>query len=482
VSVRVRFAPSPTGFLHVGGARTAIFNWLYAKHHGGAFVLRVEDTDAQRSSEELVRAILDGMAWLGLHADEPTVFQTANRPQHVADASRLLAAGKAYRCFCPAETLAAERAAAEKTGGGYVYGRRCLAIPRGESDARATRGEPFVVRLEVPEGVVAWDDAIHGPTSFESAVIEDLILLRSDGTPTYNLSVVSDDVAMRITHVIRGDDHISNTPKQILIYNGLGRTPPVFAHLPLIFGTDKKRLSKRHGATSVLQYREAGFLPDALFNFLALMGWSPSDERQKMTRAELVDAFDLGGVGRSGAVFDAAKLEWLNGLYVAELSPDAFELAARHALQTAALWDEAFAGARRDWFGRVLALIQPRTKTLTSIPVEGRFFFDRSDELDYDRDGVKKHLGADSILGSLRALADRWEVLPEWTEGALESTLRELAETSGLPGGRLIHPVRLAVTGRSASPGLFEVVALLGKERTLARIARLLDRRSAGLL
>jgi glutamyl-tRNA synthetase len=482
VSIRVRFAPSPTGFLHVGGARTAIFNWLYARHHGGAFVLRIEDTDAMRSSEEVVRAILDGMSWLGMSSDEPPVVQTANRPRHVADASRLLAAGKAYRCFCSAETLAAERAAAEKAGGGYVYARRCLGIPREDSDARAAAGEPFVVRLEVPSGVIGWDDAIHGPTSFDSAVIEDLILLRSDGTPTYNLSVVSDDVAMKITHVIRGDDHISNTPKQILIYDGLGRTVPVFAHLPLIFGTDKKRLSKRHGATSVLEYREAGFLPDAIFNFLALLGWNPGDERQKMSREELIDAFDLDGVGRSGAVFDAAKLEWLNGLYVAALPPDEFAAAARAALQAAGLWDEAYAGARRDWFRRVLAMLQPRTKTLASVPDEGRFFFDPSDELDYDRDGARKHLGDEAILDALRVLTDRWKALPEWSEDALESTLRTLAEEKGLAGGKLIHPVRLAVTGRTASPGLFEVVALLGEDRTLARLARLMDRRSAGLL
>jgi glutamyl-tRNA synthetase len=482
VSVRVRFAPSPTGFLHLGGARTAIFNWLFARRHGGVFVLRIEDTDAQRSSDEVVRAILDGMAWLGMTPDEGPFFQTGNRAQHVADASRLLAAGKAYRCFCEAAALTAEREAAEKAGGGYMYPRRCLAIPRAESDARAAEGRPFVVRLQVPSGVTAWDDGVHGPTSFPNDVLEDLILLRTDGTPTYNLSVVSDDIAMRITHVIRGDDHISNTPKQLLIYHGLGQTPPAFTHLPLIFGTDKKRLSKRHGATSVLDYREAGFLAEALFNFLALLGWNPGDERQKMTREELIGAFDLAGVGKSGAVFDAAKLEWLNGLYIAELPRDRFVALARETLRSAGLWDDAYEGTRRDWFLRVLALIQPRAKTLASIPVEGRFFFSPTDELDYDTEGVRKHLGSDAIAPALRALSARWSALTPWEEATLESELRLVAETSGLSGGKLIHPVRLAVTGRTASPGLFEVVALLGKERTLGRIARLLDRHSAGLL
>ncbi len=482
MSVRVRFAPSPTGFLHVGGARTAIFNWLYARRRGGVFVLRIEDTDAQRSSDDVVRAILEGMAWLGMASDEGPFFQTRNRAQHVADAMRLLASGKAYRCFCAAETLRAEREAAEKAGGGYVYGRRCLAIPRAESDAAASAGVPFVVRLKVPQGVTVWDDGVHGKTSFPNEVIEDLILLRTDGTPTYNLSVVSDDVAMRITHVIRGDDHISNTPKQILIYDGLGTTPPVFAHLPLIFGTDKRRLSKRHGATSVLDYRASGFLPAALFNFLALLGWNPGDERQKMSRDELIAAFDLDGVGKSGAVFDATKLEWLNGSYVAELPREEFAAAAADALQTAGLWDDSYFGSRRDWFDQVLALLQPRTKTLTALPFEGRFFFDPSDALEYDRAGVTKHLGADATIAALRALSVLWAALPEWTTEALESTLRAAAEEKGLPGGTLIHAVRLAVTGRTASPGLFEVVAVLGRERTLARIGRLLGRHEAGLL
>jgi glutamyl-tRNA synthetase len=482
LSVRVRFAPSPTGFLHVGGARTAIFNWLYARRHGGVFVLRIEDTDAQRSSDEVVRAILDGMAWLGMAPDEGPFFQTAHRAQHVADAMRLLAEAKAYRCFCAAETLAAEREAAEKAGGGYVYARRCLPIPRAESDDRAAGGAPFVVRLKVPDGVTAWDDGVHGTTSFPNAVIEDLILLRTDGTPTYNLSVVSDDVAMRITHVIRGDDHISNTPKQILIYAGLGAPLPAFAHLPLIFGTDKKRLSKRHGATSVLDYRAAGFLPAALFNFLALLGWNPGDERQKMSRDELVEAFTLDGVGKSGAIFDAAKLEWLNGLYVSELPFEEFERAARDVLRTAGLWDDAYLESRRAWFHQVLALLQPRTKTLLALPVEGRFFFDPSDELEYEPAGVKKHLRGDAIWAALRALSLRWGAAPQWAAGPLEAELRDVAEGFALTGGALIHPVRLAVTGRTASPGLFDVVAVLGRERTLARIGRLLGRHEAGLL
>jgi glutamyl-tRNA synthetase len=330
--------------------------------------------------------------------------------------------------------------------------------------------------------VTEWKDAVHGSTSFPNAVIEDLVLLRTDGTPTYNLSVVSDDVAMRITHVIRGDDHISNTPKQILIYRGLGAEPPSFAHLPLILGTDKKRLSKRHGATSVLEYRDQGILPDALFNFLALLGWNPGDERVKMTREELIAAFDLDGVGTSGAVFDTTKLEWLNGLYVAEMASEEFEKAAGEELRKSGAWDDSFSSARRDWFRQVLALIQPRAKTLSAIPVEGAFLFDRSESIELDAAAARKHLGADGVPPALAELAGRWAELSDWAIPDLESSLRTLAEQRGLAAGKLIHPVRLAATGRPNSPGLFEVVALLGRELALARLRRMLDRHASGLL
>jgi glutamyl-tRNA synthetase len=482
VAVRVRFAPSPTGYLHVGGARTAIFNWLYARRHGGVFVLRIEDTDEQRSSDEVVQAILDGMAWLGMAPDEGPFFQTANRERHVVDARALLASGKAYRCFCDAAALKAEREAAERAGGGYLYPRRCLGIPREESDRRATAGQTHVVRLRVPDGTTAWDDLVHGATSFANDVIEDFVLLRSDGTPVYNLSVVSDDIAMGISHVIRGDDHISNTPKQILIYRGLDAPLPAFAHLPLILGPDKKRLSKRHGATSVLEYREQGFLAEALINFLALLGWNPGDERVMMSKDELVAAFDLAGVGRSGAIFDMPKLLWLNGLYIAEMGDDAFEAAARVVLEREGLWNEAYAGTRRAWFRSVLALLKPRVRTLAAIPFEGRYLFDPVDDFEYDREAVRKHLKGDAFPGGFASLVDRYAALAEWSAAPLERALRAEAEARGLAAGKLVHPTRLAVTGRTASPGLFEVLELAGRERSLARMRRLLDRFSRGLL
>jgi glutamyl-tRNA synthetase len=482
VSLRVRFAPSPTGFLHVGGARTAIFNWLLARRSRGVFVLRIEDTDEQRSSDAVVKAILEGMSWLGMAPDEGPYFQSANRARHVADARRLLAGGSAYRCFCDADLLRAEREAAEKAGTGYVYPRRCLAIPRDVSDRRAAGGERFVVRLTVPPGSTVWTDLVHGPTAFPNEVIEDLVLLRSDGSPVYNLSVVSDDIAMGITHVVRGDDHISNTPKQLLIYRGLGAAPPEFGHVPLILGTDKKRLSKRHGATSVLDYREHGFLPDAMFNFLALLGWNPGDERVKMSRRELVEAFELSAVGTSGAVFDLAKLLWLNGQYITEMPDEAFFEAARSELTRTGLWSDAYGGERREWLRAVLALVKPRVRTLDAIPAEGRFLFDPSDDFEYDAAAVKKHLGGDAFPAGFAELLARFERQDAWSAAGLEKTLRAVAEERGLAAGKLIHPVRLAVTGRAASPGLFEVLELLGRERTVRLMSRLLDRFSGGLV
>jgi glutamyl-tRNA synthetase len=323
----VRFAPSPTGFLHVGGGRTALFNWLLARRHGGVFVLRIEDTDLERSNEASVRTILDGLEWLGLGWDEGPFFQARRVEQHRAAALRLAAEGKAYFCFCAPEVLDARRRAAETGGGAWKYDRTCLAIDPAEAERRRAGGEAAALRFRVPDGTTAWDDLVHGATSFENGVIEDLVLLRSDGSPTYNLSVVVDDVDMTITHVIRGDDHISNTPKQILIYQALGQAPPRFAHLPLILGADKKRLSKRHGAVSVTEYRDRGILPDAMVNFLALLGWSPGEGREVMSRAEMIEAFSVGAINRK-AVFDS-RPSWLNAQYINALAPEAIDTLVR---------------------------------------------------------------------------------------------------------------------------------------------------------
>jgi glutamyl-tRNA synthetase len=362
----------------------------------------------------------------------------------------------------------------EKGGGSWIYPRTCRGIPHADSERRAAAGEPFAIRLRAPEGRIAWDDAVHGDTGFEGDLLEDLVIVRTDGTPTYNLSVVSDDLAMRITHVIRGDDHLSNTPKQIAIYRGLGRTPPVFAHLPLILGEDRKRLSKRHGAVSVLEYRDRGYLPEAAFNFLALLGWNPGDGREKLGREALALAFDLSGCGKSGAVFDLKKLDWLNGQYLVERTPEAFAALARPWLEGAGLWHE---GAER-----VLPLFQPRVRTLAELPEVARPLLDPSDDFPYEEAAAKKHLSGEGVLDSLGALRARLAPIDDWTAAPLEEVFRATALDLGLAAGKLIHPVRLAVTGRGASPGLFEVLEVLGRERSLARIDRLLVRLGSGLV
>jgi len=468
--IRVRFAPSPTGHLHVGGARSAIFNWLYARNRGGVFVLRIEDTDRERSSEAMVQGILDGMEWLGIGPDEGPHFQSQAQSLHVENACKLLDEGKAYRCYCTTEELKEHRtrmAGTGKPGPTCPGGCRTLVEPED--------GRPYAVRFTVPPGTIAWEDLIHGPTRFDGETLEDFVILRSDGSPTYMLSVVSDDGAQRITDVIRGDDHISNTPKQILLYQALGMQVPRFGHMPLILGEDKKRLSKRHGAVSVLQYQAEGFLPEAMFNYLALLGWSPGDDRQQIDRSSLVKEFSLAGIGKAGAVFDRAKLEWLNGQYINDLSLHDFGEAVRPGLLEAGLWTEDLRTGRREWFRKLLLLLQPRCRTLRDFTAQAVRMLDPADEFGYDEKAAGKQLKGDLLRDNLVELASRLEVLDNWRPDPLEALFRTLAEERDISAGKLIHPVRLAVTGSGSSPGLFEVLELLGRERTLARLERLVD-------
>src|SRR3954463_15796949 len=330
---RVRFAPSPTGYLHVGGARTALFNWLYARHTGGTHVLRIEDTDRERSTEEHTRVILDGLNWLGITWDEGPFFQGEYAARHQADAERLLAEGKAYRCFCTREELDAQRARAESQGIGFHYDRRCRTLSRSETADRIRARSPSTIRFLMDDGEIAWDDAVHGHISFQGRDLDDFVILRSDNSAIYNLAVVSDDIAMGITHVIRGDDHISNTPKQIALYRALGHQPPVFAHVPMILGSDGKKLSKRHGATAVGDYQGQGILPAAMRNFLALLGWSPGEDREILGEKEMVQLFSLGGIQKKPAVFDTTKLEWMNGQYLSALPAEELEQPVRRQLE-----------------------------------------------------------------------------------------------------------------------------------------------------
>jgi glutamyl-tRNA synthetase len=460
--VRVRFAPSPTGYLHVGVTRTALFNWLFARQHGGVFVLRIEDTDRERSSAAMTDAIIDGMTWLGLDWDEGPVHQADGLRRHQEDVLRLLEGGHAYRCFCTVEELEQRRAGYPGGADAFRYDRRCLAIPEAEAAARAAAGELHTVRLLVPPGSTQWDDAVHGETTFDNADIEDFILLRSDGTPIYNMAVVSDDVAMRITHVIRGDDHISNTPKQILLYQALGAPLPTFAHMPMILGPDGKRLSKRHGATAVGEYREQGILPEALFNFLALLGWSPRTDEEILSRAELIARFALDHVNRKSAVFDTQKLEWMNGRYLAATPSEQLAPQLRAFIGNAPPHLDA-------WWVRLVDLLKVRSRTLREMADQARAF--TGEGVDYEPDAVARHWrDVLDVADRLEQLRDTVARVQQWDEQNLETVLRTLAQQLGISAGKLIHPWRVSLTGTAASAGIFEVAALLGRECVLLRM------------
>jgi glutamyl-tRNA synthetase len=428
VAPRLRFAPSPTGYLHVGGARTALFNWLYARRHGGAFVLRIEDTDVERSQAEMVTGILDGLRWLGIDWDEgPEV-------------------GGPHEPYFQSQRLDRYRAAAK---------------------ALLDRGHAFeddgAIRFKVPPGKTSFTDSVHGPIEFDNEHIEPFVILRSDTHPTYHLSVVVDDIDMEITHVVRGDDHISTTPKQVLLYNAFGRTTPTFAHVPLIMGADKQRLSKRHGATSVMEYEKQGYIPEAMFNFLALLGWGTGSNDELFTRDALIQRFNLEGISGGNAVFNTEKLDWFNHQHLMRL--DDPELIAR----LMPLFDAAgYLTNDLAWLARVLALLRPRAKKLTEFVDQIRPFF--VDPSEYDADAVKKHLSMPGIAEHVRALRQALAAQIEWVEAPIETSLRALADQRTLKAGALIHATRIAMTGRMVSPGLFEMLVLLGRETVLRRL------------
>ncbi len=468
---RLRFAPSPTGYLHVGGARTALFNWLLARKTGGAFLLRIEDTDKARSTDESTRAIFDGLRWLGLDWDEEVVFQGANLERHRHDAQRLLADGKAYRCFCTADELAQRRAAAEAAGGAFTYDRRCDALPAAEVERRVAAGTPFVLRFRVPAGDTSWDDLVHERISFPNKDIDDFVILRSDGTPIYNHAVVSDDIAMGITLVMRGDDHISNTPKQILLYEALGAPLPRFAHLPMIHGTDGKKLSKRHGATAVGDYQHLGILAPAMVNFLALLGWSPGGEFDEvMTLDQLVHAFSEDGLLRKASVFDPRKLEWMNGQHLAKMPIADLEALVAPRFAQAGHATVAELEARRDWFHHLLEQLRVRARLVDELVAQAAPYF--GETVTYDPDAVAKQWkDPAATLALMTALRETLEAAPDWDPVALEESMRTLAEAKGVGAGKLLQPLRVALVGVAASPGIFDVLLLLGRERSIARVA-----------
>lgn len=474
---RVRFAPSPTGYLHVGGARTALFNWLFAKHHGGTFILRVEDTDTERNRPELVDGILNSLQWLGLNWDEGPVFQSQRMSLYRAAAEKLLASGAAYLCYCPPEKYAGGDAAPEAEGGAAHAVRRVTRC--GCRDGKPAPGDQKpAVRFRVPLGAAtAFEDIVFGKNEVANEEIEDFVLLRSPkepgaemGLPTYQLGAVVDDIDMRITHVVRGADHLSNTPKQVLLYRALGAEVPAFAHLPLILGPDRTRMSKRHGATSVASYQDEGFLPEAFRNFLALMGWSSGDDSEFMRTDELIRRFSLEAVSRTNAVFDRAKLEWYNTQYLQKLPVEELLPAVQAELQRAGIWRAEWAGAKRDWFAHTVDMLRPRTRLLPDFSHWARAFF--SDSFDYDPQAREKFWKDERLAAMLGKLADSLAALPEWNHDACDHALRALAEAEGVKAGLLINATRVAIVGQAVAPPLFDTMVTLGRERVVGRLRR----------
>jgi glutamyl-tRNA synthetase len=459
--VRVRFAPSPTGHLHIGGARTALFNYLYARHTGGVFILRIEDTDRERSKDEYTDAILESMRWLGLSWDEGPEFQSRRDAFYRAAIERLLAEKKAYRCYCTPEQLEEKRKLAEARKEKPMYDGTCR-----DKDLPA-RDEPYVVRFRSRrDGVTGFNDLIKGRITFENAELDDLIIRRSDGSPTYNLTVVVDDMDMGVTHVIRGDDHVNNTPRQIQIFEALGYPVPAFAHVPLMLGPDRSRLSKRHGAKSMTEYITEGYLPEAMVNYLARLGWSHGDQ-EIFSMAELIEKFDIVDVGKSAGIFNPEKLDWLNAHYIKESDPAAL---AERLLP----FVEARGYARPDlkWLAGAATTLQERSKTLVEMVDMGAFYF--ADEIEYDPKAAEKFLTEGSVAAFTK-LVERLRTVVKWDKESIEAAFNEVLAQLDLKLAAVAQPLRVALTGKTVSPGIFEVIEVIGKDKVIERIGRAVE-------
>ncbi|HMK50537.1 MAG TPA: glutamate--tRNA ligase [Thermodesulfovibrionales bacterium] len=460
--VRVRFAPSPTGHLHIGGARTALFNWLFARHHGGDFILRIEDTDRTRSTDEYIESIMDGMRWLNLDWDEGPFRQTDRFDVYTRYAENLVAEGKAYYCYCLPEELEERRKAAMAAGRSIKYDGRCRHLKEPPSDRKPA------IRFKMPqEGEITVHDLIKGEVTFDNAQLDDLIIVRSDGTPTYNFTVVVDDVDMKITHIIRGDDHLNNTPKQIHIYNAFGYQVPLFAHLSMILGADKTRLSKRHGATSVIAYKDMGYLSDALVNYLVRLGWSYGDQ-EIFTREELIEHFSFENVGTSSAVFNPEKLLWLNSQYIIHSDPLRLLDLVMPFLISAGIVKEGQL-PDKTWLAKAIVTLQERAKTLAELAESLRYYIE--EEVEYVQKAKEKFLNEKTrpyLIEVREALAG----LDDFTHASLEEVFKAIAEKNSIKLGSIAQPVRVAMTGKTESPGIFEVIEIIGKERTLKRLEK----------
>ncbi|MFC1569569.1 glutamate--tRNA ligase [bacterium] len=469
-TVRTRFAPSPTGHLHVGGARTALFNYLYSRHHHGQFLLRIEDTDKERSDVELTESILDSLKWLDLSWDEPKLYQSQQEKRHQEICKQLLEKDLAYRCFCSPENLTSKRKIAQEQDADTKYDRSCINLSQDEITKNLKNQIPYTLRFRVPDGKTTYQDLVHGSITVQHKEIDDFVIQRSDGSPVYQIAVVVDDHDMGITHVIRGDDHLSNTPKQILLYQAMGWNLPQFGHVPLILGTDKKRLSKRHGASSIEAYRDQGVLPQALINFLALLGWSPGDDREILDLKTMIQAFSLDRISKKSAVFDTQKLEWMNASYISDVSNDILLDMLYPKLIKLNLMSDTMDTEQKVYLNRILDLLKPRLKMMNDFMDQANYFF--HDPTSYEEKAVQKHLMKPEVQKRLILIHEKLEQCHLWEEESLESLIRQTAEQLDIGAGKLIHPIRIAITGMGSSPGLFEVMVLLGRERVIDRLEK----------
>lgn len=472
-AVRVRFAPSPTGELHIGGARTALFNYLFASAAGGEFVLRIDDTDLERSRSDYIDKLISSMHWLGLTWDEGPVYQSKRLGHYTEAAERLVKEKKAYHCYCSTETLTEGRSEAKKENRAYLYPGTCRDLTEDQEESYRSEGRSSVIRLHTPdEGTTVVKDIIRGEVDFENKYIDDLIIIKSNGLPTYNFASMIDDLQMGITHVIRAEEHLSNTPRQQLCAEALGYDLPIFAHVPMILAPDRSKLSKRHGATSVEEFYSEGYLPEALVNYMALLGWSPGagGEEEIFTLDEMVNRFDLNKVTKTAAVYDVTKLGWMNSHYIRTYNLNKLTEAALPFFEKKGLVQSPLKEQDYDYLEQVIAAVRERAKTLAELADISDYFF--LDSFEYEEKGIKKHFQKENAASYIRKAAKLLQSLETYDKEAIEALYRSLSEELGISMGRLIHPTRMAITGRTAGPGLFEIMVLLGRRKTVERLEK----------
>jgi len=466
--VRVRFAPSPTGNLHIGGARTALFNWLFARHNNGKMILRVDDTDLERSTGDSMKAIIDGLKWLGIDWDEGPIYQSKRLDLYKNYADKLVKEDKAYYCFCTKEELDEMRKEAQKTGKPPMYSGKCRNLPADEVKKYMDEGKKYVVRLKVPkEGKTTVHDIIRGDVEFDNSTFDDFIIMKSDNMPTYNFATVIDDYDLKISHIIRGEEHLSNTPKQILIYDALGFEKPSFAHVSMILAPDRSKLSKRHGATSVQEFRDLGYLPEAIINYITLLGWIPSDGEEVFSTEKSISEFTLDRVSKNPAIYDTKKLTWLNGIYIRDCDIDRLTKEVIPFLINKGLIGDNY---DYDYIKKVVSAVREREKTLNEIAEAMSYYF--NDEFDYDEKGVKKYFEKDGVDNILKEAIEVLDKVDDFNLVETEKAYRDLIEKLDIKSGDLFHPTRLAISGRTFGPGLFDIMELLGKEKTIERIKK----------